>query len=557
MNLINDYNKIFNRILKTFILTFIFFVLFFIVLFIRGEGWDGDSIVNIAQFYKLIFFDLYGIPDGGTTPKLFPIIIFGVFHFIFNSYSIHWPVILICSYAFAKATQLPMAKGGGPLWFILPFISKTLIYAIISADNPALAIGFYILAITSVFKKKILVSFIFLLLAEFSRPGYCVLMVLRFCFFIFNNYLNLIKDKKKIILILFLTTIGFIHSLYLYKLAYPNYFEYITNNWDTFRYEDHKDSEFFINNKLFTIKVIFNSILIAIFSNNILPFPFSIFAIIALFFSFRSLKDNTSILFLQPIIYFPFIFAALTKGTIMADYRNLFFFKNLYASDPYYFITLVPIFLFSISLFANKLILKKNLNKKIILGKYFKFTYSHEFMKKNISYLCLPKIAILIAFILSIGNGLALKGKYEVNPTQSNLIKSKSSDNWLSDQIAKTKIKDIYQKKKIRIKILTTCDVIPILIDNGPYIKQLSSASMKIYNNKKKIEYLGSCYKSHFKKRAEDILLIENKKFEVFQEFDLLYTTNDMLKYFEIPVDAEKVMLKLNRILIINNNLSF
>ena len=43
----------------------------------------------------------------------------------------------------------------------------------------------------------------------------------------------------------------------------------------------------------------------------------------------------------------------------------------------------------------------------------------------------------------------------------------------------------------------------------------------------------------------------------MFQEFDLLYTTNDMLKYFEIPVDAEKVMLKLNRILIINNNLSF
>ena len=378
---------------------------------------------------------------------------------------------------------------------------------------------------------------------------------LKFIFFIFNNSLNLIKDKKKIILIFLLIIIGFIHSLYGYKLAYPNFLEYMDNNWDTYRYEDHADVEFFINNKLFTLKIIFNSFVTSIFSNNIIPFPFSILAIITLLLSFKNLKDNSTIIFLQPIIFFPFIFAALTKGTIMADYRNPYFFKNLYASDPYYFITLVPIFLFGISFFLSKIVLKKNLKNKDIFNKYFKFYYFHKFIKKYISYLYIPKVAFLIAFVLSIANGIILKGVYEFNPTQLNPIKSKFSDIWLSDEVANKKIKNVYEKKIKKVKILTTCDVIPILIDNAPHIKQLSKASAKIYKNKKNIEYIGSCYGSHFKKRATDILLIEDKKFKVFQEFDLLYTTNDMLQYFEIPEGAEKIMLKLDRILIINDNL--
>jgi hypothetical protein len=95
------------------LITFFYFLLFTIIILIRGEGWDGDSIVNITQFNKLIFFDLYGTPDMGTTPKLLPIIIFGGFHFLFDSYAIHWPVILICSYSFAKVMQLPLKDGGG------------------------------------------------------------------------------------------------------------------------------------------------------------------------------------------------------------------------------------------------------------------------------------------------------------------------------------------------------------------------------------------------------------------------------------------------------------
>jgi hypothetical protein len=96
-----------NSILKIVSLTLTFFLLFVIVLLIRGEGWDGDSIVNIAQFNKLISENLYGVPDSGTTPKLFTILIFGFFHFIFNSYSIHIPTMLIMSYALAKVTQIP------------------------------------------------------------------------------------------------------------------------------------------------------------------------------------------------------------------------------------------------------------------------------------------------------------------------------------------------------------------------------------------------------------------------------------------------------------------
>jgi hypothetical protein len=51
-----------------------------VVLMLRGMGWDGDSIVNIAQFEKLIHPALSDTPDAGSAPKLLPIFLFGFFH---------------------------------------------------------------------------------------------------------------------------------------------------------------------------------------------------------------------------------------------------------------------------------------------------------------------------------------------------------------------------------------------------------------------------------------------------------------------------------------------
>ena len=554
MSFLNIKLYIFNsNSIKTVATSFIFFLLLSIVLFIRGEGWDGDSLVNIAQFNKLVFFDLYGVPDSGTTPKLLPITLFGTFHFVFNSYSIHWPVILLSSFAFAKIALLPKAEGGGFLWFFLPFISPALIFSIVSADNPGLAIPFYILAITFAFEKKISLSFVFLLLAEFSRPGYSVLMVLTLFFFIFNGSLNINKDKKKIIGIFILILFAFCHSLYCYKLGYPNFDEYNLNNWNTFRKGNDEGINFFLNNKSITLLVFFNGFLAAIFSNNIIPFPFSIIAILILILSFKKLKNISTILFLLPVIYFPFLFAALTKGMIMPDYRNPYFFKNLYASDPYYFITLTPVLLFGISIFIGQIVLKKstfhNLN---ILKTYKKKFYFSEFLTKFFGYLYLPKVAIIIALILSFANGIMLKGRYEFNPVQSNSIKSKYSHIWLSDPLANKKFSETFKSKGKKLSVLVTCDVIPILIDSAAYIKKISYASTDIYFNKENTEFIGSCYKSHFLKRSNDVLLDKNQEYKMSNIFDILYTTTDMLKYFEIPPNAKKIILDINRVMIIN-----
>jgi len=545
-----------NLFLKNLFLSFLFFLLFFIVLILRGEGWDGDSIVNIAQFNKLISQNLYGVPDSGTTPKLFTILIFGFFHFIFNSYSIHIPTMLIMSYALAKVTQIPKSEGGGYIWFFLPFISPALIFSTISADNPSLAIAFYILHISFLLEKKILLSFVFLLFAEFSRPGYCVLMLLSLCFLILNNSINLTKDKNKIFIICFLILLGFVHSLFLYKLAYPTFENYNLNNWDTYRTGNHKNAEFFINNKIFTLNVIFNSFLTSIFSNNILAFPLAIFGIIPLLIILfvNKFKKNFSVLFLQPVIYFPFIFAALTKGTIMADYRNPFFFKNIYASDPYYFITLVPVLLFGISYFIGNILNIENKNYPNNFFKFIKSIFFRRFLSQIFKNFYTLKFAVILAIILAIGNGLVLKARYEFNPVQSNSVKSKFSDIWLSDPIAKEKFYQIYLNKGKKINILTTCDVIPILVDNALYIEKISFASPHIYLNEKKVEYIGSCYESHFLKRSEDVLLNNDKKYDLSDNFDLLYTTKDMIKYFKIDKRFKIIELKINRVMIINSN---
>ena len=545
-----------NFFLKTLLLSFTFFLLFCIVLIFRGEGWDGDSLVNIAQFNKLVSKNLYGVPDSGTTPKLFTILIFGFFHLIFNSYSIHIPSMLIMSYALAKVTQVPKSEGGGYIWFFLPFISPILIFSTISADNPSLAIAFYILHISFLLEKKILLSFVFLLFAEFSRPGYSVLMLLSICFLIFNNSINLNKDKNKIIIIFFLILLGFAHSLFLYKLAYPTFENYNLNNWETYRAGNHKSSEFYINNKIFTLNVLFNSFLTSIFSNNTLPFPLSIFGIIILLIILfvNKFKNNFSILFLQPVIYSPFIYAALTKGTIMADYRNPYFFKNIYASDPYYFITLVPVLLFGISYFIGNVL---NIEIKDYSNNFLKFIKSiffERFLSKIFKSFYNLKFAIILAIILAIGNGLVLKTRYEFNPPQSNSVKSKFSDIWLSDPIAKEKFYQTYLNKGKKINVLTTCDVIPILVDNALFIAKISYASPHIYLNEKKVEYIGACYESHFLKRSDDVLLNKDEKYNFSDNFDLLYTTKDMLKYFKIDKRFKIIELKINRIIIINYN---
>src|SRR5262245_50933744 len=147
-----------------------------VALLIRGVGWDGDSIINIAQFEKLLHPSLFGTPDPGASPKLLPIFLFGAFHWLTGSYAIHWLTIVLTAVAVGQLVHLPAERGGGWIWLTLPFISPLWIATILTADNPVLQFGFLILGVIKLMHFNYTRALVFLLLAELSRPGPSILI---------------------------------------------------------------------------------------------------------------------------------------------------------------------------------------------------------------------------------------------------------------------------------------------------------------------------------------------------------------------------------------------
>jgi hypothetical protein len=196
---------------------------------IRGAGWDGDSIVNIAQFEKLIHPQLFDTPDGGTVPKLLPIALFGSYHWLTGSYSIHWLSIALTAIAIGQLIRLPSDRGGGWIWLALPFLSPTWIGAVLDADNPALQTAFLILGFASLMRYKPDQAAIFFLLAEFSRPGPSLLIAFliaasRLPAFA-KAYGNLNLPLACLALVMALA-----HSAFSYRLAYANLSDFIAQN---------------------------------------------------------------------------------------------------------------------------------------------------------------------------------------------------------------------------------------------------------------------------------------------------------------------------------------
>jgi hypothetical protein len=541
-------NILSNPNFRLLFLTIFFFILFNISLLFRGTGWDGDSIVNIHQFYKIINPNLYNGPDGGTTPKFFPILLFGGFHFIFNSYSIHLVVFIICSYAFAKSTLLTKRFGGGNIWFVLPFTSPMFLNDIMSANNPALSSGFYMLSLVFLFEKKIILCFIFLLFSEFSRPGYSILMLISLFFLTYINYSDLKKQKKKIFFIISLVIVGFIHSFYCYKLSYASFTEYMDQNWGMY-YPGYKlTPEDFINNKFETILIFFKGAVTAIFSNHLFPFPITILVIFLMILLFKRLKDISTIIFILPIIFFPMLYAGLTKGTMVSSPTTPKLLPNFdNALDPSYFITIVPILMFAVSINFNKFILKweillKNYHNAKILN------YSSKIL------ICLknPIIFMILGLFLSVINGILLKNRFDYNPPKP-LVDAKHF--WYSSNLSQKIFKEVYSKKNDKLKILIACDPIPILIDNALLIKEANFVSIDLKFNRKKKEYIKLCDQGNtFKKRPKDIILSKTNQQNIFEnyDYDVIYITKDIQNYFKLSVDAKIIQLKHERLIIIN-----
>ena len=331
-------------------------------------------------------------------------------------------------------------------------------------------------------------------------------------------------------------------------MGYTNFEEYRNNNWNTFNV-NVEDSLYYLNNKIETIKAYFNGFLVALFSNNLLPFPISIIAFIIFIFSFRGFKKITSIVFLQPAIYFPLLFAGISSGTIAAiEFRDAIFFKNIYSLSPHLFSTFIPVLLFSLAFLFNKL---NDLFKRFEGSKNFNDNFNLNKMNRLFLIFNNKKTFILIAVFLAIINGILLKGIFEVNP--ENPV---SERQWISDKSSNKIFKGLVSKKKRKLKVLTTCDFIPILIDKGEYIEILSVASSQINISSKNngLEFLILCNENIIKRKKGDIILYDNQNYDISKSFDLLYTTEDMMSFFSISEDFKIIKLKFDRILVVNNS---
>lgn len=542
-------NLLYKSNINLLFLTIFFFILFIFSLSFRGVGWDGDSIVNIHQFYKLINPNLYNGPDGGTTPKLMPILLYGLFHFLFKSYSIHLIVFFLCSYSLARATLLPKRFGGGYIWLILPFISPMFLNDIMSANNPALSSGFYLLSLVFLFEKKIFFTFICLLFSEFSRPGYSILMLISLVFLIYINYSDINRNKQKIYLIILLIIIAFLHSLFCYKLSYTSFAEYNNQNWGMYYPGEKLNPDDFINNKFETVLIFFRGAVTAVFSHLLFPFPLAILSICFLFMLLKRPKHISTILFFLPIIYFPMLFAGLTKGTMVSSPATPKLIPNFdNALDASYFITILPILMFAIAINFNKLILKF----EIVLKKR-QLTKKLSYITKIIIYFKKPIIFAILALFLSPLNGILLKDRFDYNPINPRLDRIKF---WFSSDLSNKIFKEVYLKKKEKLNVLITCDPIPTLIDNAIFIKKVNFASIDLKYNKKGKGYLRLCKQGNrFIKRPGDLVFNDNYKLNFFENhgYDLIYTTKNMQSYFKLNSGTKIIKLENERLIIIND----
>ena len=129
---------------KYFLITFAVSLMF---LYIRGFGWDGDTVTNLATLIPLINTNLYPDPSYllvGASPKIFNPFVLGLLYFTpFKLYALTFFSIFLHAVALsALCSWVHKSKG---VWFI-PLIgllmNNTWMQNVINCDNPAISINF-------------------------------------------------------------------------------------------------------------------------------------------------------------------------------------------------------------------------------------------------------------------------------------------------------------------------------------------------------------------------------------------------------------------------------
>ena len=189
----------------------------------RGFGWDGDSLINVSQFNRVLTHH-YGVDDSGTYPKLGCMVLFGVFYdFVPGGfYTLTFSCIALNALAIACLCAWVTDLGG--LWLIplcAILLNDAWLGIISSCDNPAFSIPLTLIALYLYFHRKKTGAGIWLaFVAGLFRPGAEFVLA-------FMIAAELWRHRRISWLACSLLTIGLLHTAFGYRMVYASQEQFV------------------------------------------------------------------------------------------------------------------------------------------------------------------------------------------------------------------------------------------------------------------------------------------------------------------------------------------
>lgn len=202
-------------LITSFILSIICFLAF---LCFHGFGYDGDSLVNGAQFVKLINPAIYGTYDGGTQPKILTMALVGtIYEITGNLYLLTFLSIIINSFMFAILCKWIYELNGSWVFALIGFIiNYRWLFTAINSDNPAFSVPFIFIGLYYCFHKhKIYLGAVLLMISSLFRPGTETIILILIAWQLFNG-------DRRIWFLVGLFACCLMHTVWGYRLGYAN-----------------------------------------------------------------------------------------------------------------------------------------------------------------------------------------------------------------------------------------------------------------------------------------------------------------------------------------------
>lgn len=147
---------------------------FAVLIHFRGFGWDGDSIINAAQLYRLFIPELYESYLCGTHPKFLMMVLFGSVYKLTGTFHVTTIVSVILN-SVMIGLMCKWVKERGGIWLIslLGFVlSLSWSVLVIDVDNPALSIPFNFIGLYLYFHaSQRRLGILCLAISSLFRPG--------------------------------------------------------------------------------------------------------------------------------------------------------------------------------------------------------------------------------------------------------------------------------------------------------------------------------------------------------------------------------------------------